>query len=81
MRFLLLEPLPGPHLLTLDLCSSVAMEVIKSRSLVIRRISNTSIDDINKILDELAHSRGVGQNEQGKPRSMQCVPLSLPRPS
>ncbi|GAA5907954.1 hypothetical protein JCM8208_004007 [Rhodotorula glutinis] len=52
--------------------ASVAMEVIKSRSLVIRRISNTSIDDINGILDSLAQSRGATPNEQGKTRSMQA---------
>ncbi|GAA5850871.1 hypothetical protein JCM9279_006224 [Rhodotorula babjevae] len=57
--------------------ASVAMEVIKSRSLVIRRISNTSIDDINTILDSLAHSRGATQNEQGKTRSMQAEHASI----
>ncbi|TNY23188.1 ATP dependent DNA ligase domain-containing protein [Rhodotorula diobovata] len=52
--------------------ASVAMEVIKSRSLVIRRVSDTSIDSINEILDQLAHTKGAQPDEQGRIRSLQA---------
>ncbi|GAA5823391.1 hypothetical protein JCM3770_006850 [Rhodotorula araucariae] len=52
--------------------AAVAQEVIKSRSMVIRRVSDTSIDEVNEILDELSHTRGAVIDPKGNKRSLQA---------
>ncbi|BGP36353.1 DNA ligase (ATP) [Rhodotorula kratochvilovae] len=52
--------------------AAVAQEVIKSRSMVVRRVSDTSIDVVNEILDELSHTRGAAIDVQGHKRSLQA---------
>lgn len=51
--------------------SSVAYDVIKSRSTVIRAVSDVTIDDVNDTLEELSHTRGGTNEANGQKTSMQ----------
>ncbi|PRQ77013.1 ATP dependent DNA ligase domain-domain containing protein [Rhodotorula toruloides] len=52
--------------------AAVAYDVIKSRSTVIRAVSDVTIDEINETLDELSHTRGTTIDANGQKRGMQA---------
>ncbi|GJN92108.1 hypothetical protein Rhopal_005137-T1 [Rhodotorula paludigena] len=50
--------------------ASVAKDVIKSRSMVVHRISPTTVDEANQVLDDLAFTRQGPTDEKGNKRSL-----------
>lgn len=51
-----------------DECSSVAYEVIKSRSTVTASRADTTIETVNEVLDKLSSTTSLG--EDGQKRSL-----------
>ncbi|GEM06078.1 DNA ligase [Rhodotorula toruloides] len=52
--------------------AAVAYDVIKSRSTVIRHVSDVTIDEINETLDGLSQTRGTTTDANGQKRGMQA---------